>query len=285
LFSERLTRPARACSLKYGRGKEARRERALNQDIIARAENVCKYYGSVVALDGVSLELRRGKITGLLGPNGSGKSTLIKLLMGFMRPDHGRVVVLGQDPYDNPAVRARVGYVPEELALYEALTPKEFFDLVARIRRLRPEDYEERLSFLARSLGLWDRMDDLIGSLSRGNKQKVAIIASLLHEPELLLLDEPLTGLDPVVARITKEILYDMRDRGASVLFSTHILELAEAICDRIVILHRGRVVAEGTVEEVLELAKEKSLEEVFLEVTGKAHEVYEVVKALKGGA
>jgi len=113
----------------------------------------------------------------------------------------------------------------------------------------------------------------------------VAIIASLLHEPELLLLDEPLTGLDPVVARITKEILYDMRDRGAAILFSTHILELAEAVCDRIVILHRGRVVAEGTVEEVLELAKEKSLEEVFLEVTGKAHEVYEVVRALKGGA
>ena len=285
MFSERLTRPARACSLKYGRGKEAGRELALDQDITARAENVCKYYGSVVALDGVSLELRRGEITGLLGPNGSGKSTFIKLLMGFMRPDHGRVVVLGQDPYDNPAVRTRVGYVPEELALYEALTPKEFFDLVARIRRLKPEDYEERLSFLARSLGLWDRMDDLIGSLSRGNKQKVAIIAALLHGPELLLLDEPLTGLDPVVARITKEILYDMRDHGTSILFSTHILELAEAICDRIVILHRGRVVAEGTVEEILELAREKSLEEVFLEVTGKAHEVYEVVRALKGGA
>ena len=285
LFSERLTRPARACSLKYGRGKEAERGLALDQDITARAENVCKYYGSVVALDGVSLELRRGEITGLLGPNGSGKSTFIKLLMGFMRPDHGRVVVLGQDPYDNPAVRTRVGYVPEELALYEALTPKEFFDLVARIRRLKPEDYEEHLSFLARSLGLWDRMDDLIGSLSRGNKQKVAIIAALLHGPELLLLDEPLTGLDPVVARITKEILYDMRDHGTSILFSTHILELAEAICDRIVILHRGRVVAEGTVEEILELAREKSLEEVFLEVTGKAHEVYEVVRALKGGA
>ena len=257
----------------------------MGNEVAALAERVTKHYGTVVALDGVSLELRRGEIVGLLGPNGSGKSTLMKLFMGFMRPDHGRVLVLGQDPHENPSVRARVGYVPEELALYESLTPKEFFDLVARIRRLEPRAYEERLNLLVRSLGLWDRMDDLIGSLSRGNKQKVALVAALLHEPEVLLLDEPMTGLDPAVARITKEILYDMRDRGTAILFSTHILELAEAVCDRIVILHRGRVVAEGTVDEILELAKEKSLEEVFLEVTGKAHEVYEVIRALKGGA
>jgi len=251
----------------------------------AMAEHVSKYYGSIRALDDVSLELRRGEIVGLLGPNGSGKTTLIKLFMGFMKPDAGHVSVLGADPYEDPSVRARVGYVPEELALYESLTPKEFFDLLARIRRMDPVAYVEKLDVLASSFGLKDRMYDLIGSLSRGNRQKVAIIAALLHEPDLLLLDEPMTGLDPAVARVFKEILYDMRDRGHSILFSTHILELAEAICDRIVILHRGRVIVEGAVEEVLEMAKDKSLEEVFLEVTGKAHEVHEIIRALKGGA
>lgn len=255
-------------------------------EVLARARDVRKSYGVVKALDGVSLELREGEILGLLGPNGSGKTTLIKILMGFIRPDSGYVEVLGMDPYDNPDVRARIGYVPEELALYNSLTPKELFDLVARIRRLEPAAYARRLDLLVSSLGLKDRMDDLIGSLSRGNKQKVAVILALLHEPDILLLDEPIVGLDPAVARIFKELLYEMRDRGCAIMFSTHILEVAEAICDRIIIMHKGKVVAEGAVEDILKLAaREKTLEEVFLEVTGKAHEVYEVIKALRGEA
>ena len=258
----------------------------MSAEVLARLEGVSKSYGSVVALNGVSLELRRGEILGLLGPNGSGKTTLIKILMGFIRPDSGRVEVFGLDPYEGPAVRSRIGYVPEELALYESLTPKELFDLVARIRRLDPEAYARRLDLLVSSFGLKGRMEDLIGALSRGNKQKVAIILALMHEPDLLLLDEPIIGLDPAVARIFKELLHDMRDRGCAIMFSTHVLEVAEAICDRVVILHRGRVVAEGSVGELLELAsKEKTLEEVFLEVTGKAHEVREVIRALRGEA
>ena len=255
----------------------------METDVLVKVEQVFKSYGAVRALNGISLQLRRGEIVGLLGPNGSGKTTLLKILMGFVKPDSGEVSVLGMDPYDNPDVRARVGYVPEEPALYESLTPKELFDLIARVRGLDPRAYSERLGVLVSSLGLMERVNDLIGSLSRGNKQKVAIISALLHDPEVLLLDEPITGLDPVVARVFKEILYDIRDRGCGIIFSTHILELAEAICDRIIILHQGRAVVEGTVEEVLELAsKEKSLEEVFLEVTGKSHEVQEIVRALR---
>ncbi len=251
--------------------------------IVAEAKHVVKRYGTTIALDGVTLELKRGEIIGLLGPNGSGKSTLIKILMGFVPPDSGYVSVLGVNPYEYPDIRAKIGYVPEEVRLYESLTPKELFDLAARIRRTDADKYHRMLETLSNAFGLRSKLHNLIGSLSKGYRQKVAIVLALLHDPEILLLDEPIIGLDPVVAKVFKEILMELKRRGRAILFSTHILELAEVICDRIAIIHKGRIVLEGTRDEIVEQAKERgALEEAFLEVTGKRGEIEEIVKAIR---
>ena len=251
--------------------------------VVAEAKHVVKRYGTITALDGVTLELKRGEIVGLLGPNGSGKSTLIKVLMGFIPPDSGYVSVLGVDPYEHPDIRAKIGYVPEEVKLYESLTPKELFDLAARIRRTDTDKYYRMLETLSNALDLRSKLHNLIGSLSKGYRQKVAIALALLHDPEILLLDEPIIGLDPIVARVFKEILMELKRRGKAILFSTHILELAEVICDRIAIIHRGKIILEGTRDEIVEQARERgALEEVFLEVTGKRGEVEELVKAIR---
>ncbi|MCD6444244.1 ABC transporter ATP-binding protein [Candidatus Bathyarchaeota archaeon] len=242
--------------------------------------NLVKRYGDVTALDGVSFKVDAGEVVGLLGPNGSGKSTTMKILLGFVKPDGGYALVEGVNPVEDPVeVRRRVGYVPENIVLYESLTPKEYFEFVARVRGLTREEYEDRVVKFVKAFEIEEYMDVLITALSKGSKQKVALISALLHEPDVLILDEPLMGLDATSARIFKEYLRMRALRGAAVLLSTHIMEIAEKICDRIVLLHRGRVVVSGSVDEVK--SGLESLEEVLLKVTGISGELREVVEAL----
>ena len=251
---------------------------------LVKVVNVTKCYGDIIALDHVNLEVHRGEILGLLGPNGSGKSTLIKIIAGLLKPDFGEVYVCGYNPLENPVeVRKLIGYVPEEITLYDSLSVREFFEFIARVRKIDPKDYKEKLYRFIKAFALYDRLDDLIGSLSRGNKQKVAIIAALLHEPQVLLLDEPIVGLDPVSAKIFKEYLVQLKKEGRAIIFSTHILEIAERMCDRIALIHKGRIVAEGTIDELRKLAKTSgTLEDIFLQVTGKSEEIIKIIEALK---
>jgi len=251
------------------------------------AEGVVKTYGEVHALSGLSLKVERGEIYGLLGPNGAGKSTMIKIINGLTEPTSGVVRVLGRDPWANPVeVKSAIGYVSETSMLYESLSPRDFFEFVASVRHLDQTVANERVSRLATAFGLNEFYDSPIATLSMGTKQKVSIIAALIHEPPLLLLDEPLNGLDAKTSRIVKDIisLHMERNRGA-VLFSTHIMEIAQNICTRIGIIYKGQIIAEGSLDELRSKASgdgKATLEEVFLRLTHEEEEIAENLKTIR---
>jgi len=250
---------------------------------------VTKQYGAVKALAGLNLRVMSGEIYGLLGPNGAGKSTMIKIINGLAEPTSGHLKVLGLDPERSPVeVKARIGYVPETTMLYESLSPRDFFEFVASVRHLDKRTADVRVSKLAEAFGLEDYYDSPIATLSMGTKQKVTIIASLIHDPALLVLDEPLNGLDAKSSRIFKDLIsLQAQKPGGAVLFSTHIMEVAEHLCTRIGIIYEGRIVAEGSLEQLRASASkpgggQATLEEVFLRLTHEEEEVTETVKALR---
>jgi len=246
-------------------------------------ENLVKRFGPTVAVNGISFTVHDGEIYGLLGPNGSGKSTTMKILAGILRPTSGRVVVGGVDVAEDPLeVRRIVGYVPETPILYESLTPVEFFNFVGSVRGIPKESLEERVETFVRAFGIEKYLGEMIGSLSFGTKQKVSLIAAMLHDPKVLILDEAMNGLDPKSARILRELLLQFREEGRSIVFSTHVLALAETICDRVGVIYNGEIIAEGTVEQLKEFAHEESLEDVFLKLTESQDEVEGIVRALK---
>ena len=249
-----------------------------------RVEAVSKSYGFTRALIDVSFWVGPGEIVGLLGPNGAGKSTAMKAVLGLVRPEAGRIAVFGQDVQSDPvAIRRQIGYVPETPSLYEFLTGAEYLDFVADMYDLPAETRRQRIPPFLAGLELAGHENSLISSYSQGMRQKIALIAGLLHHPRLLVLDEPLNGLDPRAARVVKDVVRDRATReGAGVLFSTHVLEIAQAMCDRIVILDHGSVLASGTVAALRERAglAGSGLEEVFLALTGTG-DLGDVVAAL----
>jgi len=210
------------------------------------AEHLTKFYGPVLGLNDLTMNVVPGEIRGLLGQNGSGKSTLLKSLIGLIRPTSGSVKVLGLDVQRAPMeVRRAVGYVPESPRLYEFLTAAEYLDFIADVRGLGYEEKKERIGRLIEALDLEGKQGETISGYSQGMKQKVAIMGAILHRPKVLLLDEPLNGLDPKSARVVKELVHSLAKDGVTTVFSTHILEIAEAICDRLTILQNGRVLLE----------------------------------------
>ncbi len=245
--------------------------------------HLTKAYGSTVALNDVTLSVSTGEVRGLLGPNGSGKSSLMKTIMGFTKPSYGSIQVLGYDVRTNPMeIKKIVGYVPESPRLYEFLTATEYLDFIADVRGIPYEQKKERIARFVDALDLEGKQGDMISSYSQGMKQKVAIIGALLHRPRVLLMDEPLNGLDPKSARLVKELIHGLAREGVSVMFSTHILEIAEAICDRLTILQGGKILAEGSSKDLRENAglPGSGLEEVFLKLTGTKG-VEDIVEAL----
>lgn len=225
----------------------------------------------------------QGEILGLLGPNGSGKSTLMKIIVGILKPDSGAVHVLGNDASKDPtAVKRIVGFVPESPRLYEFLSGIEYLDFVADVHELDPSAKQERISHFLKALDLEGRENELIHGYSQGMKQKLAIIAGLLHRPQVLVMDEPLNSLDPRTARIVKDLIYKLRDDGVPTIFSTHVLEIADVICDRIVIMDSGKVIEEGSTSDLKAKAGTpgSTLEEVFLKLTGTS-DTREIVEAL----
>ncbi len=246
---------------------------------------VTKRYGDLIAVSDLSFDVKPGELFGLLGPNGSGKTTTVKMILGLLDPDSGSISVDGIDPVaDSRAVKAMIGYVSEEPILYGSMTPTDSFELVAAVRGLDETTLNNQVERYAESLDAFDILGKPIGILSRGNRQKAEIIAALLHRPPLLILDEPLSGLDAKAVRVFKEIIALHVEHGGLVMFSTHILEVAEDICTRICIINRGREVATGTVDELRERAHSvgASLEDVFLKLTEQDTSVQETVRALR---
>ncbi|MHA1669811.1 MAG: ABC transporter ATP-binding protein [Promethearchaeota archaeon] len=254
-------------------------------NVLISVKNLKKYFGDVKAVNGISFNVKKGEIFGLLGPNGAGKTTTIKLLLGLLESDEGELEVLGMDPERNEIqIKSRIGYVSEEPLIFKSLTPKDLFNFVASIRGMASEETTEKAQQYLESLGALDYYNQLIATLSHGNKQKIQIIAAILHEPDLLILDEPLAGLDAKSVKVMKEIFDIHLERGGSVLFSTHIMEIAEELCDRIGIINRGKMVGIGTIDE-LRAQSDKigaRLEDIFLRLTEQDTSVKEIVKKLR---
>jgi ABC-2 type transport system ATP-binding protein len=254
------------------------------EPLAVRVEELVVNYGSFVAVDKLSFTINSGEIYGLLGPNGAGKTTTLKVLVGVLEPASGRVEVFDTPISDEVAAKSQIGYVPEEVALLDSLTPREFLEFVASVRQLDRAAVNSRLARLVSAFELGQSFDTPIAALSMGNKQKVAIIAALLHEPRLLVLDEPLIGLDARSSKILKELITFHAKKGGAVIFSTHIMEIAEKLCTRVGIINKGKIVREGTVDGLRKLFKdtEGSLEDTFLKLTEQEAGMQETIKALE---
>jgi ABC-2 type transport system ATP-binding protein len=249
----------------------------------AKLTGVSKRYVDVTAVDYLDLEVKKGEIFGLLGPNGSGKSTTLKMMLGLVKPDFGSVNVLGINVEDDPvAVKRKIGYVPESPRIYEFLTGVELLDFTGDVYGMTPDEKKKRIEEFVAAFDLEGREGDMISSYSEGMKQKVVIISALMHRPELLLLDEPLSGLDPKSARIVKDLLRELASQGVTTVMSTHVLEIAQAMCDRIAIIYNGRLLALGTMPELRQRARmpDSGLEDIFLKLTGTG-DIKPVVEAL----
>jgi ABC-2 type transport system ATP-binding protein len=255
-----------------------------NNEIIS-VRNLKKFFGDVKAVNGIEFDVHKGEIFGLLGPNGAGKTTTIKLLLGLLEPNEGNINIMGLDPEkDEVEIKKNIGYVSEEPLIFKSLTPKDLFNFIASIRSLDPDDATERAKEYLESLGALEYYEQLIATLSHGNKQKIQIVASILHDPDLLILDEPIAGLDAKSVRVIKEIMDIQVDKGGSVLFSTHIMEIAQDLCDRIAIINKGKIVGIGTIEELSRQADKlgSNLEDIFLRLTEQDTSVEEIVKKLR---
>lgn len=254
------------------------------QEVAVRIEGLVVNYGSFVAVDNLSFTVNSGEIYGLLGPNGAGKTSTLKVLVGVLEPRAGKIEVFNTPISQEVAAKSQIGYVPEEVVLLDSLTPREFIEFIASIRKLEATAANSRLEKLVSAFELKQFFDTPIAALSMGNKQKVAVIAALLHEPRLLVLDEPLIGLDARSSKILKELVTFHAKRGGAVIFSTHIMEVAEKLCDRVGIINRGKIVGEGTVNDLRKLVKsaEGSLEDIFLKVTEQEAGMQDVMRALE---
>ncbi len=252
--------------------------------LMLRYVNVTKQFGGIVAVNDVSIHFEPGKIYALLGPNGSGKSTLMKLALGVIKPDFGKIFVGSVDPSTDPiSARKIVGYSPEDVILYESLTPAEHISFVGSIYGLNKKELDKRVKMLIKLFKMNEHMNKLVGELSRGNKKKLSLILALLHDPKILILDEPFSGLDPEIGRVLKELMKKHAKESKVVLFSTHILELAEAVADEIAIMHRGKIIEVGSKMELRDKLQAKNLEDVFMEVTGLSTELKDLLTILWG--
>ena len=242
-------------------------------------------YGRKQAVQSLSLTVRAGEIYGLLGSNGAGKSSTIKSVVGLVRPSSGRIRIFGLDPVEAPvAAKEKLGYVPESTLLFDALTPREFLEYVASVRRMPAALVTERARSYARAFQVEEEFEQPLGTLSNGTRQKILVIAAFLHQPPLLVLDEPLNNLDPRSVRIVKELLTAYASSGRrGVLFSTHTMEVAEQLCQRVGILDRGQLRGEGTIPELRRqvASGDATLEAIFLRLTREEEGVRDAVRAL----
>ena len=248
---------------------------------LVRFESLTKRYEGTVAVEDLDLEVGPGEFFGFLGPNGAGKSTTIKMAIGLLRPTSGRVRLFGMDPYESPLeVKARIGVVPEDVPLYDRLTGRESLEFAGRLQMLERGEAARRAEDLLDWLGLREAAASQVVDYSQGMRKKLALGCALIHRPRLLFLDEPFSGIDPIAVKSIKDVLAHMVREGVTVFFSSHVMELAERLCTRAAILHKGRLRAAGTMGELRSAAGldgAASLEDVFVKTVG--------AEALGGGA
>jgi len=246
-----------------------------------RLEKLTKVFQQVRAVDEVSLQVASGEIYGFLGPNGAGKTTTIKMLAGVLRPTSGRIFIDGLDLQTHAVeIKQRVGFIPDRPFLYERLTGLEFMSFMANLYGVNGPQQPERIERLLELFELAHWGGELVGSYSHGMKQRLIMSAALLHSPRVFIVDEPLVGLDPKGARLIKRIFRELRSKNLTVFMSTHTLEIADELCDRIGIIQKGKLVAEGTLAELKKLAGQKDphLESIFLHLTGAEAESTEEI-------
>jgi ABC-2 type transport system ATP-binding protein len=228
-----------------------------------------KTYSGIPVVKDVSFTIKPGEILGYLGPNGAGKSTTVKLLTGLIEPTSGEITFHGQDiSRDIKGYQRRLGYVPEEAHLYPHLSGRECLQLAGRLRGLPRRVLESRIDELLRLVGLWEDRHSSLASYSKGMRQKILLLTALLHDPELLILDEPFSGLDVNAAMVLRSLLQTLAERGKMVLYSSHVLEVVEKVCHTVLILRKGQVVAHDSVHRLREMMSEPSLERVFAQLT-----------------
>ena len=245
--------------------------------------NLTKFFGKLTAVDRLTMRIESGELFGFLGPNGAGKTTTINMLTGLIRPTAGTAAICGYDIKDQGLqAKALTGLMPDTPYLYDTLTGRQYVRFIADLYEIPSQRSERRMAELFEMLDLVDAGDELIKSYSFGMQKKILLTAVLVHEPRVLFLDEPTSGLDPKSARTVKEILRLLCDRGCTVFMSTHILEIAERVCDRIGIINGGKLVTVGTMDELRQdnTAVDRNLEEIFLELTGDVED-REMVKIL----
>jgi ABC-2 type transport system ATP-binding protein len=238
---------------------------------VVKITNLSKSYnrGAVKAVDNLNLHVKPGEIFGFLGPNGAGKTTTIKMMVGLLNPDQGSIFINDYDNQRDPiAAKRSIGYVPDSPEVYDRLTGLEYLDFMANVYEVSPDEKKKRISYFLEMFDLVDAANDLIKSYSHGMKQKIVLTGALLHNPALWIMDEPMVGLDPRSSHLLKELMREHCDRGNTVFFSTHILEVAERLCDRIGIIHKGKLIAIGTLEELRHGEHAGTLENIFLELT-----------------
>jgi ABC-2 type transport system ATP-binding protein len=234
--------------------------------------DLIKQYGQFTAVDGISLDVQRGEIHGFLGPNGAGKTTTIRMIAGLLKPTSGRISVNGHDLASHPeGAKASLGFIPDRPYIYEKLTAGEFLRFHAGLYGIESVGIDQRVHDMLDMFELSRWEHELVESFSHGMKQRLVMSAAFLHRPEAVLVDEPMVGLDPRGAKLIKAVFRRMSDRGVAILMSTHTLEVAQEMCDRISIILKGKIIARGTVDELKALAgdSDDSLTPVFLKLTG----------------
>ncbi len=243
-------------------------------------EQLTKFYGDLIAVDHVTLTIPKGQICGYLGPNGAGKTTTIQLLAGMMAPNEGTAKIAGFDVVEETLeLKKRIGYVPESGAVYQSLTPYEYLKFIGRLYRMDESLIPGRIDEFAEFFQIQDVLHQRMATFSKGMKQKVVIASALIHSPEVIFLDEPLNGLDSNAALLLKELLRNLSDQGITIFYSSHILEVVEHLCDRVVIINQGKIVADGSVSELKKMTQKPSLESVFSHIT-HAEDVEALAKA-----
>lgn len=237
---------------------------------IIQLSGIRKQYSGTYVLKGINLEFNQGQIIGYIGPNGAGKSTTIKILTGIISDFEGNANVLGMDVRKDPvAIKQKIGYIPENAALYDVLTPVEYLSFIGRLYQLEEHVITNKAMELLRLFGLQDKASMRMNSFSKGMKQKVLLISGLMHNPEIIFLDEPLSGLDANAVILVKEILAQLKQAGKTIFYSSHIMDVVEKISDRIVIINQGEVIADGDFESLKAGAATGSLESIFTTLTG----------------
>ena len=235
-----------------------------------QVNGLTKYYGSRPAAKDITFEVGKGEVFGLLGTNGAGKSTTIKMLCGLLKPTRGSIKIGGIDIQKMPLkAKSMMGYLPENPLIYDRLTGAETLELIGKLRKLSDEMIQQRITYYASTLGLGEQMHNEVGTYSKGMRQKLAIAMTLIPDPDMVLLDEPASGLDPRYTKLLKDWILNLAGNGRTVLLSTHIIEMAESLCTKIAIIDQGKLLAIGTVREIQMSTGVNNLEDAFIRLIG----------------